>query len=192
MENPYHIADVKPHYLDRGAARIIVFDIFNIIAASQSLASQFESAEPGEDILSLSTFRLHHEIAERRLSQLLLQLAVFVRTFDDILSTGENADSYAKHAERTQGENLIGAMEGADDFGLRDACNKIIHATDFRPVYDRVERGELDDSPESAWHLTGEIELTGSLGKRSWSATLWTQDFLEVVLDRLAFDPPAQ
>ena len=90
-----------------------------------------------------------------------------------------------------QGENRIGVLESTDDLRLRDACNKIIHATDFRPVYDHVDRDEPDGKEQRTWHLTGEIELSGTLGKKAWSATLWTQEFVEVALDRLAFDPPA-
>jgi len=191
MQNPYHRAEARPHFLDRAVARTMCFDIFNIFAASYQLGGEFELADPEEgDARSSSKFRLHHELAEPRLSQLLLQLAVFVRTFDDVFSTGNWAESYAAHAAAAQGENFIGVLSGAD-LGLREACNKIIHASDFRPVYDRAEREERPGDMQQAWFLTGEIELSGTLNGRVWEATLYTQNFLEIVLDRISFDPEA-
>jgi hypothetical protein len=188
MDNPYHKAEMKPHYLDRATARIMCFDIFNIFAASHNLASEFEFAEAEHDPRSSSNFKLHHELAEPRLSQLLLQLAVFVRTFDDIFAGGEHAETYAKHVATTQGEDFIGVAEDGGDLRLREACNKIIHATDFRPVYDHVDRADPDGKEQRVWHLTGEIELVGSRGSTDWSVTLYTQNFLEIVLDRIAFN----
>ena len=188
MNNPYHRPEDKPHFLDRSEARTMCFDIFNIFAASRELGGEFEMAEPEEgDSRSSSNFKLHQDLAEIRLSQLLLQLAVFVRTFDDVFSSGEHAEAYSKHATTTQGENLIGTLNGGD-LRLREACNKIIHTTDFRPVYDYTEREDKSGQQQRAWYLTGEIELTGVLHGKSWEATLNTPNFLEVVLDRIAFE----
>ncbi|WP_148283354.1 hypothetical protein [Reyranella massiliensis] len=189
MENPYHRTSIKPHYLDRSLAQTMCFDIFNILSASRELASEFEMSESGDgDIRTSSNFKLHHLLAESRLSQLLLQLAVFVRTFDDVLSIGEHSEPYAKHSAATQGENYIGTLDGGD-LRLREACNKIIHAEDFRPVYDHSVREDNDGVEQRAWYLTDEIELTGTSYGKHWEATLNTSNFLEIVLDRIAFSP---
>ena len=145
-------------------------------------------ADEGEDTRNSSNFKLHHDLAELRLSQLLLQLAVFVRTFDDMFRESEHADAYAKHANNTSGSNFIGTLNGADDLQLREACNKIIHASDFRPVYDFTVRETEYGKDEQAWHLTGEIELSGTLGNKQWEAVLYVENFLETVLDRITFD----
>ncbi len=34
IENPYHKAEIKPHHLDVGEARLACFDAFNIVSAS--------------------------------------------------------------------------------------------------------------------------------------------------------------
>ena len=103
MENPYHKAEIKPHYLDREACRIKCFDVFNIMSASVALAGEYEMAEDDEPVAPSSMFRLHHRLAEPRLSQLLLEIAVFVRTFDDLMGSLA-PDAYAKHAAETGGE----------------------------------------------------------------------------------------
>jgi len=81
-------------------------------------------------------------------------------------------------------------LDGDGDFRLREACNKIIHATDFRPVYEHVDREIEGREPQQVWHLDGQIELTGAQGKKEWEAVLFVQSFLEIVLDRLEFEPP--
>jgi len=134
-------------------------------------------------------FRLHHRLAEPRLSQLLLEIAVFVRTFDDLMGSLA-PDAYAQHTAQTGGENYIGVLNGDGDFRLREACNKIIHAIDFRPVYDHVDRPVAGGGDAQVWHLDGQIELAGVQSKKDWEAVLNVQEFLEIVVDRLEFEPP--
>jgi hypothetical protein len=86
-KNPYFKAEIMPHYLDREACRIKCFDVFNIMSASVALAGEYEMAEDDEPVAPSSMFRLHHRLAEPRLSQLLLEIAVFVRTFDDLMGS---------------------------------------------------------------------------------------------------------
>lgn len=188
VKNPYHKAEIKPHYLDREACRIKCFDVFNILSASRTLAGEYEMPEPDQPIVPSAMFNLHHRLAEPRLSQLLLDIAVFVRTFDDVMSDAA-PDLYPAFASQTDGVSFIGELDGGD-LRLREACNKIIHATDFRPVYDHVDQDIPGEEQTPVWHLDGQIELEGWLGKKQWQATLYVENFLETVLARLAFEPP--
>jgi hypothetical protein len=188
-QNPYFKAETKPHYLDRDSCRVRCFDVFNIMSASVALAGDYEIAEEDEPAAPSSMFKLHHRLAEPRLSQLLLEIAVFVRTFDDLMSSLA-PEAYAKFAAETDGDNFIGTLDGAEEFRLRDACNKIIHATDFRPVYEHADREIQGGESQRVWHLDGQIELEGTLGKKVWQAVIFVEQFLEIVLDRLEFDAP--
>jgi hypothetical protein len=190
MENPYHQVELKPHHLDRAEARVTCFDIFNIVAASQTLGGEFEMAEQETDTEPSSLFKLHHDLAETRLSQLLLRLAVFVRTFDDVMREAA-PELYDLHVAATDGANFIGDLDGTD-LRLREACNKIIHAIDFRPVYDHADREQVEGEVHRVWFMTGEIEIGGMRGSHQWRATLVVQNFLEVTLERVAFELPAE
>ena len=139
MDNPYWKAGTKPHYLDREAVRIKCFDAFNIITASASLGSRYEVMESEGDVEPSTMFKLHLRLAEQRLSQLLLEIAVFVRTFDDFMSSLA-PEAYQRFSVETDGADFIGVLDGNGNLRLREACNKIIHATDFRPVYDSADR----------------------------------------------------
>lgn len=187
VANPYHKAEVKPHHLDVAEARLACFHAFNIATASQALGGRYEMAEPDEDVEPTTLFRLHHDLAEPRLSQLLLQIAVFVRTFDDVMRD-LGGDVYAAHAAATAGQDYIGDLDG-EPLTLREACNKIIHAIDFRPVYDHADRAMGGDAFRRVWFMTGEIEIGGMQGQRQWEVLLYVEPFLETVLDRIAFQP---
>ena len=90
MDNLYQKTEIKPHHLDREVCRIKCFDAFNILSASVALAGSYEMAEEEEPVENSTIFKLHPRLAEPRLSQLLLDIAVFVRTFDDVMRTWAN------------------------------------------------------------------------------------------------------
>jgi hypothetical protein len=102
-QNPYFKAEIKPHYLDCESCRVKCFDVFNIMSASVALAGEYGMAEDDEPTAPSSMFKLHHRLAEPRLSQLLLEIAVFVRTFDDLMSSlapePASADAAAEERE---------------------------------------------------------------------------------------------
>lgn len=187
IENPYHHAEIKPHHLDLSEVRLACFDAYNIVTASQTLGGEHEMKGADDDAGPSTLFELHHALAEGRLSQLLLRIAVVLRTFDDIM---RDVEGYEAHAAATSGENWIGDLDG-QPLSLREACNKIIHAVDFRPVYERAERQEVDESYSRVWYMTGEVEIGGMRGAHQWAVLLFVPPFLEMVLDRIAFVPPA-
>lgn len=190
IENPYHRGEIKPHHLDLSDARLACFNAYNIVVASQALGGEYEMREPEDEQEPSSLFHLHHQLAEPRLSQLLLQIAVFIRTFDDVMSDA-GGDAYVAHAAATSGENYIGNLDDGP-LSLREACNKIIHAVDFRPVYDHSDRKVAENDYRRVWYMTGEIEIGGLRGNRPWEALLHVNEFLEIALDRIDFAPAMQ
>ena len=185
--NPYWHSAGQPHRIDLDSVRAMCFELYNIFAASGALAGQFEFAQEGEEFEHPSLLRLHHELAEKRAGALLLTIAMLVRTYDDIMGGHDPAPGYAEHSQETSGLDLIGTID-TGPFGLREACNKIIHAAEVRPVYDSSERDRpAPGTSDRVWALRGEIELAGTLNKRQWNAVLYVPPFLEIVLDRLAF-----
>jgi hypothetical protein len=199
MDNPYWTTEGQTHRIDTDSIRRACFELVNIFEASVSLARSFEAqeAEAGRN-LSLADYplySLHLELAEAQVSPLLLQLCLMVRTYDDIMSASKHADAYLAHVKKTDEDGYVGTLSGSEEFTLREACNKVIHAVEIRPVYDEVDREapepEAKNPPDQdVWYLTGEIEIKGTQGKTAWEATFCTQDFVESVLARIAFKPP--
>jgi hypothetical protein len=140
MKNPYWSSQGQAHPISIDQIRKLCFEIANIVAASGELAGESGDIEPGDEGIPESRiFQLHHELAEKELCGKLPQLAVLVRTFDDIASSSAKGDEYKEHAKQTSGENEVGHLavdDEATSFNLREACNKIIHAQEIRAVYD--------------------------------------------------------
>jgi hypothetical protein len=200
MDNPYWRTEGQSHRIETESIKRLSFELINVFEASVSLARSFEAeeAEAGHTLLlaNYPLLALHFELAQAQVSPLLLQLCLMVRTYDDIMSASNAADAYLAHAKKTDDANHIGTLSGSATFSLREACNKVIHAVEIRAVYERVDRTVAEPNAENppdqdVWHLTGEIELKGTQRKTAWEATLHTQDFVESVLERIAFKPPA-
>jgi len=185
-ESPYWHSDGQPHRVDLDKRRLLCFEIFNIFTANGALAREFEASDDSEDPSEPSISKLHHEFAEISALEKLLQLRMVLRTYDDIMSQSEHAQRYAVHVKATSGEDSIGHLDGGR-LSLREACNKVIHAREVRPGYDSVERAwDGKDEIEKVWHLDGEIELTGTLNKKAWNATLYVRLFRSIGARALA------
>lgn len=189
MRNPYWYPENKPHQTDRSEIRRLCFEIASIVLASIGRQGQGED-DDGIVISKLDT--LCHEMSGAELSKRLLWLALIVRTFDETMEQSDEDGSYSAHRGRCEEFAEFGAVfEGKEGTTqkIRECCNKIIHALDFRPIYDSEDAREASNC---RWGMTGEIELGGVQGGKSWSISLWTIPFLEGVLDLIEFGVRAQ
>jgi hypothetical protein len=179
MKNPYWHDYYKPHVVDFDGIRWLCVEAFAILAASRSLMGK-----PGDEIggtLHDTFFRM----AEGWLSEAFLSIAVKVRTFEDTLAATDNKKEYDEFiAAKVDDEQLgsIGAKGVIErkNLSLREACNKIIHTKDFRPVYDNGSHGRDEDF---AWGMEGTIELAGEMNGKAWDAWLNAEEFLSVCLE---------
>ncbi|NOJ91442.1 hypothetical protein HMI51_00555 [Corallococcus coralloides] len=178
------------------------------MSAGQPLAEEFSATEIEEGkSLNLSDaplLALHMEFAEDQVCKLLLQIALMVRTYDDIMKDSRMGEAYKAHADQTNGVDYIGSLSisvGADqeepsELNLRQACNKVIHAVEIRALYESIDRQFARDEhgkelDQALWYLTGEVELSGTDRGKPWRAVLFIQPFIEIVLERIAFEYPA-
>jgi hypothetical protein len=98
------------------------------------------------------------------------------------------SDAYRTHALKFDGDDAIGWVSDGR-FGLREACNKVIHAREIRPTYDRIDRTVIEgcDDEETLIFLTGEVELKGQHNAKTWEGSIYIQPFIETVLERISF-----
>ncbi|PND27851.1 hypothetical protein [Sinorhizobium sp. M4_45] len=189
MENPYWHEFYKPHTIDFNEVRDLCFRSFAILGASHSLMGL-----PGEEIGG-PLHGLFFKQAESRLTSHFLDLAVKMRTFEDILATNEMKDEYDAHIKASFDADQFGSIGNGDiradrvDLSFREACNKIIHAEDIRYVYDNGSHGREEDY---AWGMEGTMELKGKLRNKDWDVWLRAEEFLSACLEIADhFDPPA-
>jgi len=184
--NPYWHPETKPHVIETQEVERLCLDCLHIMLASHTVVT-LDLDDDGIPTGASRLRQLHLANAEKMLSRAMLQIAVLVRTFDDQQMQYGDED-YIAHVKAIDAEGPFAtAYDGSDDeLGIRECCNKIIHAEDFRPVYER------DDDVEVIWYMDSQIELEGHRGKKAWAFTLHTIGFLEAVLDLIAYDPDAE
>ncbi len=199
MDNPYWESDGQTHHLNLDSIKNLCFDLLNIFEASKPIAEELSASEAlNEAHINLSDFPLailHRELAFKKSSELLLQLALMIRTYDDQMRGCDQAKEYAAFKENNDSGDYIGTLEGKDSFRIREACNKIIHAQEVRPIYDRTDINVFDSEnggmSQDIWYLTGEIELSGKFGDKNWDAVVYLQPFLETCLSIIEFGNPS-
>ncbi|QWW69340.1 hypothetical protein [Rhizobium sp. WYJ-E13] len=178
MKNPYWHQYYKPHAIDFDEVRDLCFDAYSIISASHAMAGL-----PGDEVGG-TLHQYFWRTAEARLSHCFLTIAVRMRTFEDMLS-GEEKDKYDAIVAEHTGDGELGSLGWSDrservDLTFREACNKIIHAEDFRPTYDNDSN---DRDEDFAWGMNWIVELMGRLGKREWDVWLTADEFLSSCLE---------
>jgi len=81
-------------------------------------------------------------------------------------------------------QGFLVVYEGGEiSTSLRECCNKIIHAEDFRPVYDNGS----EPRDEGVYYMTGTVELQGRRGKAEWLVSMDVFAFLEAMLETVTF-----
>jgi hypothetical protein len=192
MENPYWHHFVKAHQIELEEIKHLVFEIYNIVSASIQLQGD-GMTEEHERAAITATQKLHFEMAETVLSKRMLQLALLIRTLDDVMDQFVEPEQYRVFRATMEKEFLgFGAVFEGDDSitnSIRECCNKIIHAQDFRPVY---ETNDERDDPNVRWGMVGSIEIRGRQGKKDWWITLNVFDFLEGALKLAQFAFPGE
>lgn len=185
-ENPYWHDRDKPHAVERQEILSLCLECLHVLLASNSMEALWaaDDDEPAWEFPNLAA--LHHRNAEAMLSRSLLKLAVLIRTFDDQCRDAPGYLEHRRKIDREQGP--FGSFyEGEGVLGIRESCNKVIHAADFRPVYDN-NSSPLD---EGVWAMDGTVELTGLERQRKWTVGLNVSAFLEAAIDLVSFGADA-
>ncbi len=180
MENPYWHPFYKPHPIDFDDIRENCFKSFCILKASSAL----EGMAP--EGIGEPTHKYFFQNAEAKLSSHLLDIAIRMRTLEDILKNHRLSGMYGGFIETISDTYNLGSIHGgvnpsdSKDLTFREACNKIIHAEDLRYVYDN---GSNDRDGDFAWGMTGVLEMSGKIQSKDWDVWLSLEDFLSMCLE---------
>lgn len=199
MDNPYWESHGQEHYVSLDTIKSLCFELTNIYEASKSLSEQMTASEyVDEEPAKVEDFplvELHQEMAFKKSSELLLQLALLVRTYDDQMKSSKESERYIEFARANDTGDYIGSLGGKRKFYLREGCNKVIHAQEVRPLYERATQyafaSNNDELGQDLWCLTGEIELSGTFKGKQWEAVLHLQPFLETILGLVKYGTPS-
>ena len=183
FSNPYHHPFLKPVVVDFKEVAELAQNCFEIIFASQSIPSlwvdDLEGLEERNDWAFPTLVHRHLQTAEGRLSRALVKLAILYRVLDDQLADDENYNEFQTSQQTLLGPFLVIYEGGAIPDTLREACNKIIHCEDFRPVY--------DNGGEGPFYMDSTLELEGTRGAKNWHVGVNLLNLLEGIVDTTNF-----
>lgn len=179
--NPYWDEHIKPHKVSVDEILGLAFASFQNLMASAGVAIHYADvswdADPTEIPAMLAR---HRDRSERELSNLLLRLSILVRTLDDQMRASVFADRYKAHwddANQNVEQWMVVFAGKKIPMSVRECCNKIVHALDFRPVYNN------EDAPreDGGFYMTGELELEGERAGQNWKISIFLPEFLESI-----------
>jgi hypothetical protein len=189
--------------LDRETIKLNAYRLLTLFYANKEIARLSDPARRDDP-----ASQLERAFFAREMTQLLLNIAIGVRVLDDQMKGLSNADPVRQAYFRRRDEvdrNHHCMMFG--NMSLREACNKVIHATTVEPhstkgsephkidEYNWLGRSESEEQssgdvgpePEPIeWeHLSGNIRLGGRQAKEQWWHLLEVPTFVEAVFEVL-------
>jgi hypothetical protein len=196
METP------STYTFDRETIKLNAYRLLCLFYANKEIARM---AHPEDDD---SASELERKFFDREMTQLLLNIAIAVRTLDDQMNAlpASNIERQSYVRARDEVNKWRHPCMMFDSLTLRETCNKVIHATTVAPSmqegaevheYERSMRIEHanalehypdEQEPDSVrWHhLSGNIWISGVERKKSWSYLLTVPIFVAAIYELLA------
>jgi hypothetical protein len=161
-KNPQEGHFIEGHFPNTGQAVLELHRLLSIFLSSKSMAA-LRTNYPGEGFDPIYKIQ---EVEEDEITRLLLTLAVTARVIDDRQERiFQRADSNCGQLELTNRDN---GDQTVEILNLREACNKIIHATKVR--------FDVEEDAGQAY-FNPYIYIYGKQNKKNWKATLNIIDF---------------
>ena len=192
------------YVLDRESIKLDAYRLLCLFYANKEIA---RLSDPMGDYPDPAV-HLERAFFAKEVTRLLLAVAIGVRTLDDQMerlpSSDPDRDRYIETRRRV---NRTHQCMEFDPMSLREACNKIIHATVVEPhdtdgveahAYDQMmwESWQEHHDPDNAnpkpfealpWkHLSGLVRLGGTRGHEEWWVLLNVPLFVEAVYELLS------
>ena len=176
-----------PHRIDIDGISKDLFILQNLSLASRSFCEKYRINQYSE---VESEFDWYYYLGWLKaiVSEKLIVCAIKVRIMRDFLREVDEEIDFADLDQRAGSGLVLGQFHaGSDPLTLREACNKIIHATEVNLVWEDVASGadderEGDENRPEYWN--GSVMLEGSKGNREWKLELYVVDFC-IALERL-------
>ena len=157
-----------PHFIKSDAVRDRCIELYCLVKAP------CPPKEEGDPLLETFVFNYRAMI-----SFLLLDIATMARVLDDILRSSESEQAMGQR----QYDDVVATFTsgGKGELTLRETLNKIIHAELVELVCDGI-KDEWQEEEDVCRHHTGDVVLSGRMGKQDWVVQLSPIPFCREVL----------
>ncbi|MBM5287291.1 hypothetical protein HYN47_02535 [Vibrio parahaemolyticus] len=195
------------YILDREAIKLNAYRLLSHFYANKEISRQVDPDNRDDAIA-----RLEDDYFQREMSRLLLEVAIALRVLDDQMKKYDAASDIRKFYDSALANvNHKHNCMMFDKMSLREVCNKIIHADTVEPHIRESEDGnhKYDNYNNYNWlgwseaieqtgdntipkpapikwkHLTNNIRLGGSRGKKEWWHLLQVPTFVRAISELL-------
>ncbi len=156
-----------PHVIDIDGMYEKLFVLTNLCIASPHFCSLHDIGYYCEE----QEYDWHYYFGHLKVlvSKNLIHCAISLRILQDFLKTEEDVDFASLDKDALDGISLGAFVRGSGNLTLREACNKIIHATEFTLSWQDLEMNARGETPEF-WD--GKVILQGERDGKEWQVNL--------------------
>lgn len=191
------------YVLDRESIKLDAYRLLCLFYANKEISRRTDPAGKWPD----GSAHLERQYLGREVTRLLLTIAIALRTLDDQMNGLDREDpGGVRYRTMREVVNRTRRVAVPDELSLRQACNKIIHASSVAAVtksgteehaFDAITQGSwLDnydpDDPTSkqpgalAWtHLSEHVALSGEHRGKEWAYRLDVPVFVAAIYELL-------
>jgi hypothetical protein len=172
-----------PHSFDIEGTKERLLVLQHLCHGNRSFCKEFRIGRVIEEVLEYEWYE-YYAFLKHSVSEHLINCAIKLRMLQDSVKADEQKVDFEKIDRQARKGLKIGKfLSGGNRLNLREACNKIIHATDARLEWCPLDsKTSTKENEPEFW--TGMIFLYGTKGPTKWEIELNVPDFC-VALFRL-------
>lgn len=175
---------VSAYLIEPREILVKLYQLVCLFLANKQISRIAHPQDPKEPLKKLETRFLFQQA-----STLLLEVAILFRALDDQKRRSPDSEECNNYLKRLEDTNRkYGPMMFDEELGIRECCNKIIHAVSFEPHMTESDEAHSKDhgayyggyERELQWHhLSGNIRISGSYRQKEWAFLLQIPEFVE-------------
>lgn len=159
------------HSIDFDSIEARLFSLHHAVLGSRAFCERFKISRGSESPVEYEWWRYFGNL-KALVSGTMIDAAIKIRMLQDIGRVeDEEFDANALQVEASRDLD-IGSTEGGGALSLRDSCNKIIHATGAKLVWQEVGAGE-----DVFEYWSGAYRLFGEQSGKAWVARVNVADW---------------
>lgn len=173
-----------PHSINTDEINQSVFILQNLCFASHAFCKKYEIDEYSESEKEFN-WDYYYGLLRPLVSEHLLQCAIKFRVLQDVVRENDEEINFADLDGYACNDLILGILNGDNSMlTVREACNKIIHATEISLDWTPIDNKADIDEGKASYFWSGIVKLRGKKGNSKWELSLHIEDFC-IALSRL-------
>jgi len=175
-----------PHTFSTDIIYEDIFILLNLCFASKAFCKEYNIAYYSEDDTEFN-WDYYKGYLKYLVSEKLISCAIKIRMLHDLAIAREEEFEYSNlDKECCEGLEIGRYPTSNEQLSIREACNKIIHATEVTMIWEEIQPSEKKTKSKGKLfeYWNGNIMLEGTKSNNLWKLELFVRDFC-IALGRL-------